>query len=122
MPGETEEMIWDTIKLNKKIHPTTSGVNIFYPYKGTKLGDECFKKGLVNEELYRKFSKERRESVLNYPEEYKKKLSNIYKDWPVLVYPYDMKIRAKWILMKSPFLWESLRSMKRSLYTALGWV
>lgn len=122
VPGETEEAIWDTINLNRKIHPTSSGVNIFYPYKGTMLGDESFKKGLVNEEQYRQFSQERRESVLNYPDDYKKKLTTFYKDWPVLVYPWDMKIRAKWILMKSPFLWESLRSMKRSLYTALGWV
>ena len=119
VPGETEEMIWDTIMLNRKIHPTTSGVNIFYPYKGTNLGDECFRKGLVNEEHYRKFSQERRESVLNYPEEYKKKLSSYHKDWAVLVNPYDIKIRAKWILMKNPVLWESLRSMKRSLFTFL---
>lgn len=122
VPGETEEMIWDTLNLNRNINPSSSGVNIFYPYKGTKLGDECFIKGLVNEEQYRQFSQERRESVLNYPDEYKKKLTAFYKDWPVLVYPYDMKIRAKWLLMKSPILWESLRSMKRSLYTAMGWV
>jgi anaerobic magnesium-protoporphyrin IX monomethyl ester cyclase len=119
VPGETEEMIWDTIKLNRKIHPTTSGVNIFYPYKGTNLGDECFRKGLVNEEQYRKFSQERRESVLNYPKDYKKKLISYHKDWAVLVYPYDIKIRAKWLLMKNPVLWESLRWMKRSVFAFL---
>ncbi|MFA6609422.1 MAG: radical SAM protein, partial [Candidatus Omnitrophota bacterium] len=41
VPGETEEMLWDTIKLNRKIAPTSSGVNVFYPYRGTKLGDYC---------------------------------------------------------------------------------
>lgn len=30
-------MIWDTIRLNRKIKPTDSGVNIFYPLKGLYL-------------------------------------------------------------------------------------
>jgi anaerobic magnesium-protoporphyrin IX monomethyl ester cyclase len=121
VPGETEEMIWDTIILNRKIHPTSSGVNIFYPYKGTILGDESFRKGLVNEEQYRQFSQERRESVLNYPKEYKQKLIAFYKDWPVLVYPYDINLRATLILMKSPSLLKLAKSMKRALYSSLGW-
>jgi radical SAM superfamily enzyme YgiQ (UPF0313 family) len=115
VPGETEEMIWDTIMLNRKVHPITSGVNIFYPYKGTNLGDECFSKGLVNEEQYRKFSQERRESVLNYSEDYKRKLMYYYKNWPVLVYPYDVVLRIKWLLMKNPAIWDALRKMKRSI-------
>jgi len=115
VPGETEEMIWDTIRLNRKIQPTTSGVNIFYPYKGTKLGDSCFEKGLVNENQYGKFSSERRESVLNYTEDYKKKLTYYYKNWSVLIYPYDIILRIKLLLMKKPALWECLRKMKRSI-------
>jgi anaerobic magnesium-protoporphyrin IX monomethyl ester cyclase len=115
VPGETEEMIWDTIRLNKKIKPTTSGVNIFYPYKGTILGDFCFEKGLVNENQYGEFSSERRESVLNYPEDYKKKLTNYYKNWPMLVYPYELILRIKCILMENPTLWNNLRKMKRSI-------
>jgi radical SAM superfamily enzyme YgiQ (UPF0313 family) len=115
VPGETEEMIWDTIMLNRKVHPTTSGVNIFYPYKGTNLGDECFSKGLVNEEQYQNFSQERRESVLNYSEDYKRKLMYYYKNWPVLIYPYDVVLRIKLVLMKNPALWETLRMMKRSI-------
>lgn len=117
VPGENEGQIWDTIKLNRKIHPTTSGVSIFYPYKGTILGDECFRERLVNEEQYRKFSQERCESVLNYPEDYKKKLSSYHTNWAVLVYPYNIKIRAKWLLMKNPVIWKSLRLMKRRLFT-----
>ena len=38
VPGETEDMLWDTIKLNRKIKPTYSGVDIFYPYIGTVPG------------------------------------------------------------------------------------
>ena len=95
VPGETEEMIWDTIKLNRRIKPTVSGVNIFYPYKGTKLGDYCFEKGLVDEELYYSFSKERRETVLNYSEEYKKMLTYYHQNWQYLVYPFNIKYRLK---------------------------
>jgi radical SAM superfamily enzyme YgiQ (UPF0313 family) len=95
VPGETEEMIWDTIKLNRRIKPTVSGVNIFYPYKGTKLGDYCFEKGLVDEELYYSFSKERRETVLNYPEKYKKKLIYYHQNWHYLVYPFNIKYCLK---------------------------
>ncbi len=47
VPGESEEMIMDTIKLNRRLRPTISGVNIFYPYKGTVLGDKCFKERVV---------------------------------------------------------------------------
>jgi anaerobic magnesium-protoporphyrin IX monomethyl ester cyclase len=98
VPGETEEMIWDTIKLNRRIKPTVSGVNIFYPYKGTKLGDYCFEKGLVDEALYYSFSKERRETVLNYPEEYKKMLTYYHQNWQYLVYPFSIKYRLKKLL------------------------
>lgn len=98
VPGETEEMIWDTIKLNRRIKPTVSGVNIFYPYKGTKLGDYCFEKGLVDDALYYSFSKERRETVLNYSEEYKKKLTYYHQNWQYLVYPLSIKYRLKKLL------------------------
>jgi anaerobic magnesium-protoporphyrin IX monomethyl ester cyclase len=99
VPGETEEMIRDTIRLNRMIKPTVSGVNIFYPYKGTKLGDKCFKEGLVNEELYYSFSKERSETVLKYPEEFKEKLIYYKQYWHCLVYPYNIKYGFKRLLL-----------------------
>lgn len=89
VPGETEEMLWDTIRLNRRVRPTSSGVNTFYPYKGTKLGDECFASGMVDEELYNDFSRERRETILKYPPEYKKKLMYYYENWERLVYRFD---------------------------------
>lgn len=85
IPGETEAMIWDTIKLNRHVKPTSSRANIFYPYKGTTLGDSCFTLGLVEETAYGNFFNERRESVLNYPEEHKKKLIYYHKNWEKLV-------------------------------------
>lgn len=84
-PGETEGMIWDTIELNRRVRPASSRANIFYPYKGTVLGEFCFASGLVDEALYGSFSQERRESVMKYSEEYKKKLIYYHNNWEALV-------------------------------------
>lgn len=81
VPGETEEMLLDTIRLNRELWPTPSGVNIFYPYKGTVLGDYCFENGLVDEKLYYNFSLERRDSVLKYPAAQKEKLRYYRDHW-----------------------------------------
>ena len=83
LPGETEDMACDTIKLNRIIKPTVSCVSFFYPYKGTALGDRCFEQGLVNESVYSDFSNERRESVLNYTQECKKKLVYYQENWVI---------------------------------------
>ncbi|HTY53230.1 MAG TPA: radical SAM protein [Methanomicrobiales archaeon] len=115
IPGETEEMIWDTIRLNRTIRPTTSGVNIFYPYRGTKLGDSCFKESLVDEKKYDEFTSERRETILAYSREFQQRLQYYYRNWDILIYPYDLKRRIKSILMKNPLLWEGIRRVKRSI-------
>ncbi|MBW2617537.1 MAG: radical SAM protein, partial [Deltaproteobacteria bacterium] len=95
LPGETDKMIWDTIRFNRRLKPTTTGVNIFFPYKRTQLGDYCFEQGLVDEELYHNFSNERRETVLKFPEEHKRRLNYYQANWNFLVYPWDMYIRYK---------------------------
>jgi len=86
-PGETEEMIKKTVKLNRILRPTTSGVNIFYPYKGTPLGDKCFSDDLVDLEKFATFSAERRDSVLKFPEKHLNLLLAYQRDWDGLVYP-----------------------------------
>lgn len=119
VPGETEEMLWDTISLNQKIKPTNSGINIFYPYKGTVLGNECFEKNMVNLDMYNDFSNERRESVMNYNQEWKDKLVYYKDNWEKLVYGRNYYKRAlKGRLMKTP-LWKPLVSAKRKVSNAL---
>ncbi|MBF0523070.1 MAG: B12-binding domain-containing radical SAM protein [Candidatus Omnitrophica bacterium] len=121
-PGETEEMIWDTIRLNRRLRPTSSGVNIFYPYKGTKLGDYCFEQGLVNEELYNSFSNERRSTVLKYPEEFKKKLEYYRSHWEFLInrsnYKYHVRMLIEGLLRKLG-IWNRLVQIKRSVFSRL---
>ncbi len=86
VPNETEEMIWETILFNRSINPTNSRANIFHPYKGTKLGDYCFTKGLVDISLINNFTNERRESVLTFPQEHRNKLIYYQKNWQNCVY------------------------------------
>lgn len=113
-PGETEEMIWDTIKLNRRLRPTSCGVNIFYPYKGTQLGDDCFRDNLVNEELYYSFSDERRSSVLNYSEEFKQRLVYYKENWDRLIFPNDFKRLVSNSIRKTS-AWKHLRMLKQQV-------
>ena len=88
VPGETKEQLLNTIKLNREINPTTSNVNIFYPYKGTPLGEKAFADGLVNIEAYRDFSNERRASVMAYDQEWLDTLKYFKDNWTKEVYPF----------------------------------
>lgn len=120
LPHETEKDIWDTIKLNRAIRATGTGTNIFYPYKGTKLGDYCFANGMVNDG-YDDFSRERRESVLNFPEEHKKKLVYLRENWSLVVYRTDPFKYADYLLRqvlraRLPFLWKILKRIRESIY------
>lgn len=115
MPGESVEMIWDTIKLNRRLRPSVSGVNIFYPYRGTELGDKCYIEGLVDEKLISNFSLERRNTVLKFPEDHKKKLLYFYNNWQILVYPYNFKLRLLKFLKKME-IYEYARKIKKLIY------
>ncbi|MBI3090373.1 MAG: radical SAM protein [Candidatus Tectomicrobia bacterium] len=47
VPGETRETMRKTLAFNRRIKPARAQISIFYPYRGTALGDECFEKKLV---------------------------------------------------------------------------
>jgi len=114
IPGETKEMLLDTIKLNREINPTVSGVNIFYPYKGTNMGDHCFEKGLVNDQLVKTFTNERRETILQYDKAWKKKLSHYYENWEVHVYTIWSMRGFKAYVRRIPFLGVIAQNIYRS--------
>ena len=130
VPGETKQMLLDTVKLNREISPTSTGVNIFYPYKGTPLGDKCFKEGLVNLEKYQDFSNERRESVLNYPEEWLVTLKYYRSHWAREVFPFSyrrtflrvvdgFKQRIKDIPVVGPIIEDRYQKTKRNIKMGL---
>ena len=47
-PGETRELVFDTIRLNRMIRPDTVGTFIFTPYKGTELYIYCVEHGYLS--------------------------------------------------------------------------
>ena len=129
VPGETKEMMMDTVKLNREIEPWYSGAYIFYPYKGTPLGDKSFNEGLVNEKKYRDFSNERRESVMNYPEETLKRLKYYAANWHKEIYPffherrfgfgisfYRLKQKIKKIPIVGPKIATQYHKIRRNLH------
>lgn len=113
VPGESKEQIWNTIRLNRRLKPTVSAVNIFYPYRGTKLGDFCFDANLVDMEKFRSFSNERRDTTLAFPPEHRDMLLHYYRNWQLYVKPYDPKLWAIFILQKLGFL-EKARAIKHA--------
>lgn len=46
-PGETRELVFDTIRLNRQIHPDSVGTFIFTPFKGTDLHRLCVEQGYL---------------------------------------------------------------------------
>lgn len=49
-PEETRNLIFDTIKLNRKLNPRTINCSLFVPYKGTPLREYCIDKGYLDED------------------------------------------------------------------------
>ncbi|MFC1511427.1 B12-binding domain-containing radical SAM protein [Candidatus Margulisiibacteriota bacterium] len=47
LPGEHKKYIFESIELNRKIQPDRILCSVFMPFKGTELGESCFKEGLV---------------------------------------------------------------------------
>ena len=47
-PGETRELIFDTIRLNREFNPKTINCYMFTPYRGTYLRNYCVEKGYLD--------------------------------------------------------------------------
>ena len=52
IPGETEKTIWDTININRDIHPEYMCTTIFMPFRGTQLGELCEKNKWIVKEVH----------------------------------------------------------------------
>ena len=48
LPHENRRALWKTILLNFRLAPNAVQTTVYYPFKGTKLGDECYEKGWVD--------------------------------------------------------------------------
>jgi radical SAM superfamily enzyme YgiQ (UPF0313 family) len=67
LPNETRKMILETFWLNIKCNPDFVMASIFFPLKGTELGDLCYRKGWVNETKKDLVNSYAWDTILNYP-------------------------------------------------------
>jgi len=67
LPGETAEMIQETIELNRRLEPDEFQFSVFYPYPMTELYDQTVGKGMLREgeSLTSYYA---RSSILNLPD------------------------------------------------------
>lgn len=49
-PGETRELIFDTISFNRQVNPTTINCYMLTPYRGTAIYKYCIENGYLNKE------------------------------------------------------------------------
>lgn len=83
-PFETEAMIRETIDLLGILRVESPGVNVFYPYKGTRLREVCEEYGMVDLDV--KYDiQERRESMLDLPHISKSRLNYYQQNFEALV-------------------------------------
>jgi anaerobic magnesium-protoporphyrin IX monomethyl ester cyclase len=105
LPFETEGMIKETLALLGKLKIEDMGVNIFYPYRGTRLREVCEQFGLISP-IPLSQVRERRESILNLTHITKDKLEFYRSNFEILArknegfFPY-LFARSKRFLRKS---------------------
>ena len=81
-PGETEELIFDTMRLNRemlRINPLCeSNIFLFVPYLGTHLYDRCVQEGLVRQGEYCGWTTtEQAGSVLAFPRHWRDRIQGL---------------------------------------------
>ena len=96
LPFENRAMIFKTLWLNWQCHPDFVMASIFYPLKGTELGDICYKNGWVNLKIKERVSSYAWESILNHP---------VLSKTEIKIAKYLNSLVA----IKSMFFWKILR-------------
>lgn len=89
LPGENRELVFETIKLNKKLFEINDKLefNIFMyvPYKGTGLYDMAKNKGLLPDRPYTAGSSLLSDSTLNFPHAFKEELKGLMKTFNLYI-------------------------------------
>ena len=91
-PYETEELVCDTIRLNREIKADSFSLSIFAPYMGTSLHETCVKEGYIKEGVPPRISIID-ESVLDMPQLKRERILELYKNF-VKYISGEMKIPA----------------------------
>ena len=82
-PDETRELIFDTINLNRELKPDSIIVNIFNPYRGTKLYKIAVEKGYYEERSLA--GDNRSDSLLNMPQLTPEQLKGLHRTFILYV-------------------------------------
>lgn len=87
LPFETESMIRETVSLLGALGIEDVGVNVFYPYRGTRLREVCEQFGMITQGDEKAVAqvRERRESVLHLPHISKERLNYYCEHFEFLV-------------------------------------
>ena len=109
VPGESRETIKETIDLNAEIKPDFMQITIFFPYRGTVLGDLCFQKGYVDKHLEDSYMEK---SSLRLPDISRRTIEMAARSFKFRVYwQYDKKkalkelvFRIKMFILSNPVL------------------
>ena len=88
-PLENRKLIFETIKLNKKLFEINDklefNIFMFVPYRGSELYDLCKKNGLLPDNVYSVGNSLDDESSLNFPKEYKEELKGLMKTFNLYI-------------------------------------
>lgn len=101
IPYETVKNIKETIKLNAKLKPNIMQISVFYPFKGTELGDLCYQKGWVIEERKEEIDTYFEKSILNYPQLSAEEIDYYYRNFYTFYCKYNYRIRMRRMLAET---------------------
>lgn len=76
-PGETRELAFETIRLNRRLKWDTTNAYAFTPFQGTELYDICLKKGCIDSNTSLKYLT--KGSVLDMPQFPKEEIDGLIK-------------------------------------------
>ena len=95
LPGETLEMIRETVELNRQLEPTEFQFSVFYPYPMTELYDKTVGAGMLRPgETLSSYYEGR--SILNLPTLTPEELEQGYEGFTVLKRELTLKRRSPW--------------------------
>ncbi len=87
LPGETENEIFETIKINQRTGINYADASIFQPYPGTRIAEYCKKNGYLSNDVER-YESMFTVSILNFEPDFKYKVYVLHKLFAIIVdYP-----------------------------------
>jgi radical SAM superfamily enzyme YgiQ (UPF0313 family) len=85
-PFETYDIHMETVKINRKVQPSSLVVYVFEPYPGTPLYDMCVKNHFIEEDRQDMDFISRTDTTLNMPDFTRKQILKCYRNFAWRVY------------------------------------